>query len=84
MLARSDSLRLVSLRQLTDEVVGVRQSGGLDALLVGGVQPAVADVLHDGIREQEGILQHDAQLLAQVGLGNVADVAPVDRDAARR
>ena len=73
---------LVALRQLADEVIGVRQFGGFDTLLVGRVEAAVADVLHDGIRKQEGILQDDPQLLAQISFGDLADVASVDRDAA--
>ena len=61
-------LGLVAVRQLADEVVGVGQLGRLDHFLVGGLQPAVADVLHHGVGEQEGVLQHQPQLAAQVGL----------------
>ena len=51
--------------------------------LVRGVQPAVADVLHDRIGEEEGVLQHQPQLAAQVGLVHVADVVAVDGDRGR-
>ena len=34
-------------RQALDEAVGVGQTGCGDALLVGGLQTAIADVLHD-------------------------------------
>ena len=60
--------RDVPLRQLANEMVRVRQARRLAALLVAGVQSSVADILHHRIREQEGILQHDAQPLAQLGL----------------
>ena len=37
--------RVVAVLQVADEVVRAHAPGGLDDLLVGGVQPAVADVL---------------------------------------
>ena len=48
--------------------------------LVGRIQPPVADVLHDGVGEQERVLQHQPQLAAQVGLAHVADIRAVDGD----
>ena len=41
-----------------NKVVHMSGLSGRDDLLVGGVQAAVADVLHDGTVEQPGILQH--------------------------
>ncbi len=52
---------VVAIRQAADEAVGVGQLCGGNALLVGGIQAAIADVIHDGAGEQVGILQNDAQ-----------------------
>ena len=68
---------VVSLGQAADEVVGVGQPGrGVD-LLFGGVQLAVADVLHHRAGEQVGVLQNDAQRPAQIGLFDLVDVDAV-------
>ena len=40
--------RVIALGQAGDEIVGAGQLGGGDALLVGGLQAAVADVVHHG------------------------------------
>ena len=58
--------RLVAVGQTTDEVVGIDQSGRLDALLVGGVEASVADVLHHSAGEEMRLLQHDAKTAAQL------------------
>ena len=76
--------RLVALGQALDERVGASQLRGGDHLLVGRVGPAVADVVHDRVAEQERVLQHDADLRAQAARGDVAHVDAVDRDRARR
>ncbi len=68
--ARSERLVCVALRELADEVVGLGHPGRLDALLVGGLEAAVADVLHDRVREEEGVLEHEAEVAAQVGLAH--------------
>ena len=59
---------VVAVGQAADEAVGVGQLGGGDALLVGGVQAAVADVLHHRAGEQVGVLEHHAQGAAEVRL----------------
>ena len=64
------------------KVVRVGKLRRLDALLVRRVQLAVADVLHDGARKQVGILQHDAQRAAQIGLLDLVDVDAVVADLA--
>ena len=54
---------LVAVRQLADEMIGIRHFGCLDDILIRGIQPPVADVLHDRIGEQEGILQDQPELI---------------------
>ena len=73
---------VVALGQALDEAVGVGQTGCGDALLVGGLQTAIADVLHDRAGEQVGILQHDAQRAAEVGFLDLVDVDAVVPDLA--
>jgi 1,2-diacylglycerol 3-alpha-glucosyltransferase len=73
---------LISLRHLLDEMIRIGQLGGFDTFLVGGVEPPVANVFHDGVGEQEGILQYNAEFLTQIIPGDVTDVTPVDGDAA--
>ena len=63
-------------------MIDVRKFGGLDTFFVGGVEASVADVFHDGVGEEESILQDDAELFTQVIFGDVADVLSVNRDAA--
>jgi hypothetical protein len=58
------------------------QFGRGDHLLVCGIQPAVTNVFHHRAGEQEHILQHDPQLFAQIVLFHLADVDPVDVNAA--
>src|SRR5699024_8955010 len=72
--------RVVAVGQLAGEVVDVGGDGGLDHLVVGRVQPPVADVLAQGALEQPGVLEDHAGALAQLGAGEVADVDPVDGD----
>ena len=73
---------LIFLRQALDERIGVGQFGGGVHFLVGRVRSPKADVVHHGGAEQEGILQHDADLLAQRFGGDVAHVDAVDLDRA--
>ena len=51
------------------------------ALLVSGVELAVADVVGNRVVEQEVVLVDDADIRPQRGLGVFADVAAVDPDA---
>ncbi len=53
-----------------------------DDLLIGGLQPAVADILHDGAGKEPRVLQHHAKGVAQLGALNVAQVHAVHADAA--
>ena len=68
------------LRKPTDEVVGVGVAGRLDDLFIGGLQPAVADVLGNRAREQQGLLQDQADLIAERTQGEFAGVNVVQKD----
>ena len=74
--------RLVTLGQPGDEIMGIGQLCRPDALLVGSVQLAVADVVHHRAGEQVGVLKHYTQRAAQVGLGDLVDVDIVVADLA--
>src|SRR5215471_6165093 len=72
----------ISERQLLDEAVDLRQPGGFLHLVVGCGHAAIADVVLDGVVEEHRILRHDADGGAKRFLRDVADVPPVDHDAA--
>src|ERR687885_2054719 len=73
--------RVVPVRQLRDEVMGLGGAGGsLDLLarcrlLV--ARPAVADVLRDRAGEQERFLQYRGDVRAQAPPRDLAHVAPI-------
>ena len=73
---------VVAVGQAGDKVVRARELGCRDALLVCGIQVAVADVVHHGTGEQVHVLQYDAQRTTQVGLANLVDVDAVVADLA--
>ena len=74
--------RIVAVRQVADEAVRVRALRRGDALLVGCVEAAVADVVHDRSGEEVGVLQNGAERAAQGVLADVAHVDPVVGDDA--
>ncbi|MPN06997.1 hypothetical protein SDC9_154254 [bioreactor metagenome] len=55
---------------------------GLYDFFLGGVHPAVADVLAYRAREQEHILGHDADVAAQALESDAFDIPAIDGDAA--
>ena len=65
-----------------DEIVGVRQFGGLDDLFAGGVGGAVGDVGGDGVVEEDGFLSDGSDDGADVGDFVVPDVVAIDEDLA--
>ena len=73
---------VVAVRQVLDERVGARQLGGLDALIVRGIQTAVADVVHHRAGEQVDVLQHHSQRTTQVVLVDLVHVDAVVADLA--
>ena len=73
---------LIAVRQPADEAVGVGQLGRLDALFIGGVQLAIADVIHHSAGKQVGVLEHNSQRPAEIRLFDFVDVDAVVPDFA--
>ena len=63
-------------------MVGIRQPGSLNTLLIGRVQSPEADIFQNGIGKQKGVLQHQAEAAAQVCLADIADILAVNGDPA--
>src|SRR5215218_9672954 len=76
--------RIVALGKGRDEIVGVDHAGSslnlLTRRLRGVAGTAVADVLRDGAREQERLLEHDPDVRPQVLAGELCHVPAVDKD----
>ena len=49
-------------------------------LLVRGVQPAIADILHNGSMEEPGVLEHHAESLPQLTAVEISHVVTVHPD----
>ena len=75
---------MIALGKPRNKVVRARKFGRGAALLIRGVEPAVADVLHDGAGKKICILQHHADGAAQVRLFDFVDVDAVIADFAVR
>ena len=73
--------RVVALRKRGDEVVGVRRARRRADLILGRLQPSVADVLRNRAREEEGLLEHERDLAAERAELDRPDIAPVDENA---
>ena len=67
-----------------NEPLGTGQTGRLHDLLAGGTGLAVGNVLGHRAAEQVHVLLHDADVLPQALQGDMADILPVDEDAAVR
>ena len=77
------NLPLIPILHRDDELVGASEAGGRLHLFVGGIQPAVADILADGAGEQVRRLQNDPnprlnriKLQPGIILADEADRAP--------
>ena len=57
--------RLVLLGEADDEIVGVGRLGSGDDLVHGRLEPAVADIVGDGVGEQQRLLLDEADALAK-------------------
>ena len=73
-------LRVETLGETPDEILGVRSAEGLPHFLLGGFGLADAEVLGSGAVEKKTLLRHDGDVVAQVVLRNVAQRGAVDRD----
>ncbi len=72
---------VVPVGELGDEVVRAGHGGRAADVVVGGVGAAVRDVGPHGVGEEERVLEHDADLVADGVEGGVAHVDAVDADA---
>ena len=70
------------MRQAQDELVRMRCARGGDDLLARRLGLAVGDVLGDGAEEEEGLLQHEADVAPVFGEGQRPEVDTVDPDRA--
>ena len=69
---------VVAVGERADEEVDVRGLGRLDDLLLGGVRVAERDVLADRALEQPRVLEHHADVGAEVVAAHVRDVVAVE------
>jgi hypothetical protein len=74
---------VVALGEVPDEARGTRRLGRRHHLFHGGVRPPVGDVVPDGDGEEEGLVEHHADVGSQAGQGQVAHVVPVHPHRAR-
>src|SRR5690348_10556797 len=72
---------IVALRQLHDEFFGVGDPRRATDLLVAGVGTTEGDVLANGATEEQGVLEHQADLVAERLHRIPPDVVAVDTDA---
>ena len=70
--------------KLLGELVDAGDAAGFQDLLFGGVGAGEGDVLADGAVEEEGLLQHDAELRAVAAEADGGEVDAVDQNLARR
>ncbi len=75
-------LGLVALRQAADEPVGIGQFGRCSNLFIRGIETAVTDIVDYAAGKEEGVLQHDSQLLADRFLLHRPNVAAVNQNGA--
>jgi len=70
-----------AVRQILDEIAARRECR-IEHLLIRGIEPAVANVLHDRTVKQRNVLRDDADGFAQAVLRNPRDILFVDQDPA--
>ena len=73
---------LVAVVQFADEFVCANRSRRRFDFGIGGIESPVPNVVGDRAAKQKRILQYDSKLAAQTGLGHVANVVAVYRQAA--
>src|SRR5262249_22317323 len=75
-------LGLVALRRHADELIDLREPSRLLDLGVARVPTSITDVVANGVVEQNRVLRNHANGGAQRGLCDLADILPIDQDAA--
>lgn len=75
-------LRVIPVFHLADKVMGAYSFRRSDDLFVRGFPVAVADIVHDGAREDEAVLHHDAHLGPQGADGHSGNICSVYQDPA--
>ena len=75
--------RLIAVRQALDELRGAGQPGGMDRVRQRQAGAAGQDVFRDRAAEQEVLLQHHAEVAAQMRQVDVAQIDAVDADDGR-
>ncbi len=73
---------VVAVGKLADKVVRVCELCRRDDFFICRVKSAVADILHDSVAEQVGLLQNYAERTAQIGLADLVDIDSVVADLA--
>ena len=72
--------RVIALGKPHDKGMGRCHLRRLNDLLVCGIKPSVADILHDRSRKQVGVLKNHGDVAAQLVPLNMADINAVDSD----
>ena len=75
-------LHLIAAGKGLYEAVGMSRLRRRNDFLIRGVQPAVADVFHNGALKQPGILKHHTEHLPQLASVDPADIRPVHQNLA--
>src|SRR5690606_30086193 len=65
-----------------DEIMRIGGDGGGDDVVVGGVGPAIAQILPDSAAEEIDVLLHHADHSAERSEGDIAEIQAIDRDCA--
>ncbi len=77
ILAGLVDLLVVSIGELTNETVGAGEFGGMAYLGVGCLRASVGNVLADAGGKDDRILQHERDMLADVGRLGVTQIHPI-------
>ena len=70
------------IREGPDEVPGLGHIGGVHELLLGGIFPAVPQVVGDGTGEEPSLLLDIGQVVSEELLGHLPDVRAVEQQGA--
>ena len=73
-------LGLITIRQRTNEFVRIGQRGSRNTFFICGIQSAIPDIFHNGIRKQVGILQYHTKGPAQIRFFDLVDIDIVIAD----